>query len=51
MDVQVSPRLSVFGRYGWRDVDIFDNPPIPLPSGGAGNASTYVTQQAVRVRH
>ncbi len=41
VDVQFSPRLSAFGRFGWRDVDIFDNPPIPLPSGGDGNAETY----------
>ena len=39
--MQVSPRLSAFGRFGWRDVDIFDDPNIPLPSGGAGNAETY----------
>ena len=44
----VSPRLSAFGRFGWRDVDIFDNPNIPLPSGGGGNAETYVAQQAAR---
>jgi hypothetical protein len=42
VDVQINPRLSAFGRIGWRDADIFDNPPIPLPSGGAGNARTYV---------
>jgi hypothetical protein len=42
VNVQVTNRLSLFGRYGWRDVDIFDDPNIPLPSGGAGNAETYV---------
>jgi hypothetical protein len=42
VDVVVSPRLSAFGRMAWRDVDVFDDPPIPLPSGGDGNASTYV---------
>ncbi|MGQ0734737.1 MAG: carboxypeptidase regulatory-like domain-containing protein [Acidobacteriota bacterium] len=42
VDVQVSPRLSLFGRVGWRDADIFDDPTIPLPSGGGGNALTYV---------
>lgn len=41
VNVQVSPSLSAFGRFGWRDVDIFDDPNIPLPSGGAGNAETY----------
>ncbi len=42
VDVVVSPTLSLFGRLGWRDVDIFDNPALPLPSGGGGNATTYV---------
>ncbi len=41
INFQVNPRLSAFGRFGWRDVDIFDQPNIPLPSGGAGNAFTY----------
>ena len=44
-DVTFSPALSAFGRYGYRDVDIFDNPPISGPSGGAGNAETYVTNK------
>lgn len=42
VDVQISPKLSAFGRYGWRDVDIWDDPGIPLPSGGGGNSVTYV---------
>jgi hypothetical protein len=41
VNVQATPRLTAFGRYGWRDVDIYDDPNIPLPSGGAGNAETY----------
>jgi outer membrane receptor protein involved in Fe transport len=45
VDVTVSPALSLFGRYGYRDVDIFDNPPFPLPSGGSGNGETYVTNK------
>jgi len=45
VDFQFSPRLSAFGRVGWRDVDIFDNPAIALPSGGGGNARTYVTNK------
>lgn len=40
IDLVVNPKLSLFGRIGWRDADIFDNPSIPLPSGGGGNAST-----------
>ncbi|MGD9906055.1 MAG: carboxypeptidase regulatory-like domain-containing protein [Vicinamibacterales bacterium] len=47
LDVVVNPRLSLFGRVGWRDVDIYDNPSIPLPSGGGGNATTYVENTQV----
>ena len=39
VDVQVNPSLRAFARFGYRDVDIFDQPPIPLPSGGAATAS------------
>ncbi|HYE88217.1 MAG TPA: TonB-dependent receptor, partial [Vicinamibacterales bacterium] len=45
VDVQVSPALSLFGRVGWRDADILDMPPIDGPSGGAGNAETYVNNK------
>jgi hypothetical protein len=45
VDIQFSPTLSAFGRVGWRDADIFDNPSIPGPSGGGGNAETYVTNK------
>jgi hypothetical protein len=45
VDIQVNPRLSAFGRVGWRDADVFDNPTIPGPSGGGGNAETYVTNK------
>ncbi len=44
-DMTFSPTLSAFGRYGYRDVDIEDDPPIPLPSGGSGNGRTYVTNK------
>jgi hypothetical protein len=42
VDLQVSPALSLFGRYGWRSLDTNDQPPIPLPSGGGGNGNIYV---------
>jgi hypothetical protein len=45
VDIQFNPRLSAFGRVGWRDADILDNPPISGPSGGAGNARTYVNNK------
>ncbi len=34
-----------FLRIGQRKANIFDQPPIPLPSGGAGNGRTYVLNQ------
>jgi outer membrane receptor protein involved in Fe transport len=45
IDIQISPRLSLFGRVGWRDADILDQPPISGFSGGAGNSETYVTNK------
>jgi len=41
IDMQVSPALSLFGRYGWRDLSSDDQPPVPLPSGGGGNGNIY----------
>ena len=35
----------MFGRYGYREVEIVDQPLLPLPSGGAGNGTTYVTNK------
>jgi Carboxypeptidase regulatory-like domain/TonB-dependent Receptor Plug Domain len=45
IDIQLSSRLSMFGRYGHRVVDIVDQPTLPLPSGGDGNGTTYVTNK------
>jgi hypothetical protein len=42
VDAQFSPALTAFGRFGWRKVDLYDQPGIPLPSGGGGNSNTYV---------
>ena len=41
IDVQLAPSVSLFGRYGWRSLKTFDQPGIPLPSGGAGNGQIY----------
>ena len=48
IDLQATPTLSLFGRYGFRNLDTFDQPPIPLPSGGSGNGAIYArNRQAV----
>jgi hypothetical protein len=44
-DFQIRDSLTTFGRFGYRDADLFDQPTIPLPSGGGGNAQTYVTNK------
>ena len=41
IDLQASPTLSMFGRYGFRNLTTDDQPNIPLPSGGAGNGHIY----------
>ena len=41
LDLQVAPGLSMFGRYGWRDLATFDQPGLPLPAGGDGNGTIY----------
>ena len=41
IDLQVNPTVSMFGRFGWRDLNTNDQPPIPLPSGGGGNGNIY----------
>jgi hypothetical protein len=41
VDLQVSPLVSLFGRYGWRDLETVDQPALPLPSGGDGNGTIY----------
>ena len=44
-DGTLNPKLTAFVRIGQRKANIFDQPPIPLPSGGAGNGRTYVLNQ------
>ena len=41
VDLQVNPTVSMFGRFGWRDMNSDDQPTIPLPSGGGGNGNIY----------
>ena len=47
IDLQLSPSLSLFGRYGWRDLNTNDQPPIPLPAGGGGNGNIYARSKQV----
>src|SRR5262249_7919660 len=41
IDLQATPNFALFGRYGWRSLKTFDQPPIPLPSGGSGHGHIY----------
>lgn len=41
LDFQLASGLSLFGRYGWRDLETFDQPNLPLPAGGDGNGTIY----------
>jgi hypothetical protein len=41
VDVKASPRLLLFGRYGFRNLETLDEPQLPLPSGGGGNGTIY----------
>ncbi|HEY7498180.1 MAG TPA: TonB-dependent receptor [Vicinamibacterales bacterium] len=41
IDLQFSPTVTAFGRYGFRNLTTDDEPNIPLPSGGAGNGHIY----------
>ena len=45
VDLTLNSNVTAFARYGYRDVDIEDQTPIPLPSGGSGNGQTYVTNK------
>src|SRR6185295_8762312 len=49
IDFQASPTVSMFGRYGWRDLNTNDQPPIPLPSGGGGNGNIYTRNKQLVV--
>jgi hypothetical protein len=41
VDLQVSPTLSLFGRYGWRNLSTNDQPPFGGTAGGGGNGNIY----------
>jgi hypothetical protein len=43
-DVQFSPALTAFGRYGQRDADIFDQPPLPLPLAAVAMGTSTAVQ-------
>ena len=49
IDFQASPTVSMFGRYGWRDLSTDDQPTIPLPSGGGGNGNIYTRNKQLVV--
>ncbi len=41
IDFVLSPTMTAFARYGWRDLVTNDQTPIPLPAGGSGNGQIY----------
>ena len=41
VDMRLSDRATVFGRFGWRDLNTVDDAPVPLPAGGGGNGTIY----------
>ena len=45
VDMRVNDRTTMFGRFGWRDLNTVDQPPIPLPAGGGGNGTIYARNQ------
>lgn len=47
VDFKASPALLVFGRYGFRNLDTFDEPQLPLPSGGGGNGNIYARNKQI----
>ena len=42
VDHQFSPRLTMFGRYSFRNLDNFEPPPIPGETGSPSNAFVHV---------
>ena len=46
VDLQISQRLSLFGRYGWRNVDTKTEVALPQPSGG-GHTTNYTRSKQV----
>ena len=49
VDVRLSDRATIFARYGWRDLNTVDQPPIPLPAGGGGNGTIYARNKQLAV--
>jgi hypothetical protein len=47
LDGNLTNSITGFVRLGQRKANIFDQPPIPLPSGGAGNGRTLVLNQQI----
>lgn len=46
-DYQLTDKLNGFVRLGQLKANIFDTPPLPLPSGGAGNSATRILDQQI----
>jgi len=46
-DYQFNEKINGFLRLSQRKANLVDNPPIPLPSGGAGNGNTRILNQQI----
>ena len=46
-DYQLTNKMNGFLRLGQLKANIFDTPPIPPPSGGAGNSATRILDQQI----
>lgn len=42
-------KLTSFFRYSWRELNAFEPPPLPGPSGGNANGNVYVRNYAIAV--
>ncbi|AMY09757.1 Outer membrane receptor for ferrienterochelin and colicins [Luteitalea pratensis] len=49
LDSRLGTALNVFGRYGYRDSDVFDEPVLPLPVGGDSNGNLYTTNKQLAI--
>ena len=50
IDMRLNDRATIFGRYGWRDLNTVDQPPIPLTGRRRRQRHDLREEQAARAR-